>query len=179
MSDSLTIPESFPPGGLSTNSMDLCPSFAAAVANGYSAASAVYPTANRALFYPVFCQEPFTARFMGIANGTAVAGNVDVGIYDVLGNRLVSSGSVAQAGTSTVQTFNIADTDIPMGWYFLAVACSSTTAQFMRMSAANQLLRAHCVMQMDTALPLPATATFAALASSYHVSITASAFAAF
>jgi hypothetical protein len=43
--------------------------------------SAVYPTANKAFYAPFFIGEPTTIVKAFTVNGTALSGNVDVGIY--------------------------------------------------------------------------------------------------
>lgn len=101
-------------------------------------------------------------------NGTAVSGNVDIGIYDESGTRLVSSGSVAQTGTSVIQIFDITDTLLGVGLFFLAMAVDNTTAQFFRRTANAAHLRTLRVYQTASAFVLPTTVTFAAPASGYY-----------
>lgn len=130
-----------------------------------SQASLVWPSANLAIFVPFTVYEPITIVKMSIINGTAVSGNVDVGIYDGGGAKLVSSGSTAQAGTSVIQTFDITDTLLKPGLYYLALAISNTTGT-VESSGTLVAIDAEIigVMQMASAFALPATATFAAFA---------------
>lgn len=121
-----------------------------------------WTTANDAIYIPFLVQAPCTAYQMAIENGATVAGNVDLGIYDVNQVRLVSIGSTAMAGVSTIQTFNITDTVLGPGVYFMAFASDSTTATFVGMPAGTaQWLRSYGVQQQATAFALPATATMA------------------
>ena len=137
-----------------------------AVAKVNLASVGAYPTANRALFYPVTVQRPVIAQQMGVIVGTQ-SGNIDVGIYDENGVRLVSSGSTV-VGAAGVQTFDITDTPLAPGVYYLAMAVSNTTATFNRSAGLIVgALRGAGVRQMDTALPLPSTATFATIASNF------------
>jgi hypothetical protein len=130
-------------------------------------ASAVWPGANIGLFWPFRISGRRTYTRAMTANGTAVAGNIDVGVYDLAGNRLFSTGSVAQAGTSIFQRITINWTLDP-GHYLLALACSSASATFIRNGPSSEQQRSVGIKQMTAAgVPLPATATFAALASSY------------
>ena len=132
-------------------------------------ASATYPTANLAIFYPVRVTRSFTAAQLFVLNGATASGNIDVGIYDSSGTRLVSSGSTAQSGTSAVQAFNIADTLLAAGWYYLAVAMDNTTGTLLR-STVNHFTAAASVGvgQQSSAFPLPATATIVRAASGTH-----------
>ena len=124
--------------------------------------STAWGTANRAIYIPFAVEATVTAYQMAVENGATLGGNVDVGIYDELGTRLVSNGSVAQAGTSTIQTFDIANTVLTPGTYFMAMATNSTTATYIGSVALLAELWRTCGVQMqDTAFALPATATFA------------------
>lgn len=133
----------------------------------YSAAGAVWPAANRAIYIPFTVANIFTAQTMGLANGNAVSGNVDVGIYDGQGHRLVSAGSTAQAGTSVIQAFDIADTILLPGLYYLAVALDNGTGKTMACMDALPNPRAYGILSQSTAFALPASATFAAAQDAY------------
>src|SRR5689334_23396390 len=77
---------------------------------GLSVGSAVWPTANLAIYCPFRIGTSRLARKLYWVNGAAVSGNVDCGIYDVAGRKLVSAGSTAQTGTTAVQSVDITDT---------------------------------------------------------------------
>jgi hypothetical protein len=101
-------------------------------------------------------------------NGGAVSGNVDAGIYDEGGVRLVSSGSVAAAGVSLVQEVDPTDTPVGPGRFSLALAASSTSQQFLRIQVGSTtLLRAFGLANQTSAFPLPASATFAVVGYDY------------
>lgn len=131
-----------------------------------AASSSTWPSANLALYYPLLVADRCTVYHMGIQVGTQ-AGNVDVGIYDEALNLKVSAGSTAVAAAG-VQTFNIADTVLTPGLYYLAMACSSATAAFVRMPHQGVEMRMFGAAQQALgALPLGSIATFAALAQNY------------
>ena len=122
-----------------------------------------WPTANKAIYIPFRVYEKFTAKRIVLRNGVTLSGNVDVGIYNSAGTRLVSSGSVAQAGVSADQIFDITDTDLVAGLHYMAVALDNTTGQLSRANSfqtgpTNFWLGVH---EQATAFALPATATFA------------------
>lgn len=130
--------------------------------------SAVWPSANVALFWPVRLAVPVTVTVLWWANGATASGNVDCGIYDAEGNRLLSTGSTAQTGTTAIQSVNVTDTVIPPGLIYLALAMDNVTGTINRVVMGNatacQLAGMH---QQATAFALPATATFAAMAQNY------------
>lgn len=130
--------------------------------------SGAWPTANLAIFVPLEVYTPRVITQLATVNGTAVSGNIDVGIYDLAGNRLVSAGSTAQAGTSTVQVFNVTDIALKPGVYMLALALDNTTGTITRSSTiTTQMLRVAGVQQMASAFPLPSLATYATPSNAY------------
>lgn len=124
-------------------------------------------TNNRAFFYPFRIGVPVLVNKIWWLNGGTVAGNIDAGVYDSAGTRLVSTGSTAQSGTNAIQTVDVGDVRIGPGLFYLAIAGSNSTAQIFGrstgMTAAMMKLMGGATQ--DTAFPLPATATFAAFAA--------------
>jgi hypothetical protein len=134
-----------------------------------SSASATYPTTNLALFVPFRLSEPRKALQMWTCNGATAAANLDVGVYDAVGNRLVSIGTTAQAGTSALQLYDITDTwfdsDVT---YYMAIAANNTTPTLFRWTGVNAgQIASFGILQMATAFVLPATATYAACTTNY------------
>lgn len=128
--------------------------------------AAAWPAANRAIFIPFTKDRPDNVKQMFWENG-GVAGTTDVGIYDIYGNRVVSLGATTNAGS--IQVGNIADTDLPPGLYYMAILASTVTTQTYWSAVVNSnTLRASGCQQLAVgAATLPATATFAAVASAY------------
>jgi hypothetical protein len=122
---------------------------------------ATWPTASLAMFYPTLIEVPVLATQIIVENGSPVSGNVDVGIYNEFGTRLVSIGGAVQTGANALQVFNITDTFLAPGIYYRAIVFDNITAQIIRSSPPVELLRGAGVMQMATAYTLPTTATFA------------------
>ena len=124
------------------------------------------PTTNKAWFFPFVIGQTITAAKLFILNGTAVAGNIDLGIYDSTFARLVSTGSTAQAGTSAIQSVDIADTVLTAGLYYLAYAGDTAAGQtffgVLSQIAAAAMVSAGCFMQ-TSAFALPSTATPASI----------------
>jgi len=87
-------------------------------------------TANVAHYLPVTVPFEITVNRIKIRIGTS-SGNIDVGIYDRDGNRVVSTGSIAcpAAGYATI---TIASTVLNPGIYYFAISCDNNTATFYR-----------------------------------------------
>ena len=123
-------------------------------------ASAVWPSANMAIYQPVIVHVSTTVLQLAWANGATVSGNVDVGVYDSAFTRLVSSGSTAQSGTSVPQFVNITDLYLAVGTYYLALACDNTTATFVRRTPTAPFGRTPMGnFEQASAFALPATGT--------------------
>lgn len=121
-----------------------------------------WPAANLAIYTPVEVKAPCTAYQVAFNVGTQ-NGNCDVGIYDEMGNRLVSSGSTA-VGAAGIQVIDITDTDLKPGVYFLAMNVDNTTATIMRLSGGTstpEMQATGCQQQAVGAVTLPNPATFA------------------
>lgn len=134
---------------------------------GSSAGSAQWPLANLAIYVPFVIPEAITVVKMWCQNSAAVAGNLDLGIYAsdasfLPGTRLVSKGSTAMSGTSLVQEFDVTDTVLQAGLYFMAMASDTAGAtQTLNLLTAGTaaLWRTAGVYEQSTAFALPASAT--------------------
>lgn len=132
-----------------------------------SAASGAWPSANRAVLVPFSVNTTITVKKLFLLMGTAVSGNVDVGIYDSTGRKIVSSGSTVQTGANTQQEFDITDTVLPPGDYYLACVLDNTTGTTWRVAPNTGQCRLAGVLNANTAFPLPDTVTFVQAASGY------------
>ncbi len=131
-----------------------------------STATSVWPAANDALFIPFEVSVPITVVQIHLAIFTS-SGNIDVGIYDSSGNRLVSAGSTVTAAVGE-QIFNITDTLLQRGRYYAAIAIDNGTAAVPAYNAlTTSLLAVYGLRKQATAFPLPATATFASPTAFY------------
>lgn len=126
------------------------------------AVSNTWPTANRAYYIPIAIRYPITITSLWSANGAAVSGNFDIGLYAFDGRKIVSTGSTAQAGTGTIQNVSIAATTIGAGQYYIAMAMDNTTGRVFSVNPTFTSLGAISgLLQQNTAFVLPASATFA------------------
>lgn len=123
--------------------------------------------ANLAIYFPIFLPWPYQVQRFGWINGATLTGppNIDVGIFAPDGRKLVSTGAVAQSGTSSVQFANASTaTRLSPGPYWVGVSSSGSTALlFCYGGASVGAMRGMGMMQQASAQPLPATATFATL----------------
>jgi hypothetical protein len=127
----------------------------------------VWPSANRAIFSPVWVPQATIVTQIAWRVGGASSGNVDAGIYDEHGVKILSTGSTACASTNTTQLVDVTDTLLAAGAYYLAMAVDNTTARFMRSNLNTLYLKMLGVMSQDSAFPLPATAAMTASVDSY------------
>lgn len=81
--------------------------------------------ASNVMLYPVAVTEPYRVRRLWWLNGSTITGNVDVGIFDASGAKLVSTGSTAHSGSSTIQSVAV-DYTLGIGSYWVGMATSST-----------------------------------------------------
>lgn len=129
-------------------------------------ASTAWPLANLAIFCPIRAPLPVTIYKLTIGAGATATGNFDVGVYDSAGNRLVSSGSTPKSA-NVEQIIDVTDTRIGPGLYYLALSADGTINFGMRAAAGttpvpSQKIRLLGIMEMTSAFPLPAVATYAA-----------------
>lgn len=132
------------------------------------AASAVWPSANLAVYVPFVLRRQITVTQLFWYNGATASGNVDVGIYTADGARIVSSGSTAQGTINVLQAVDITDTPIGPGLYRMALAVNNGTAtMFAAASGLIALFSSAGVTQQATAFALPATSTIATATFDY------------
>lgn len=118
-------------------------------------ASGAFPAANATIYMPFRINRVITIATIEVMNGATVSGNVDVGIYDEGQRRVVNSGSTGQAGTNAAQSFNITDTPLGPGLFYMALACDNTSATFIRAVVPVYTSRPLGMAQQASAFPLP------------------------
>lgn len=132
-----------------------------------NAGGIVWPSNNRALYFPVHLPAPFLVARGYLVNDGNNTGNVDIGVYTIGGSRLVSSGSTARGGTNATQYIDLTDTWLGPGDYYWALVGSSTSGVYTGVAAASATaLRADGILQEDLgATTLPTTMSPAAMAT--------------
>lgn len=136
--------------------------------------SGAYVAVSRCMYYPFRLTSVFTSAVVFLMNGSVVSGHFDIGVYDSAGNRLASTGSTVQSGTSAIQSVALVVTLQP-GNYYLALSVDNTTAQVFSHGPATAAIGATFgIRSQASTFPLPTTATFAgtpAAANIYLVGI--------
>lgn len=132
-------------------------------------ASAVWPTANLAIYIPFVLAAPYPVKQVWWLNGATVTGNTDVGVYTPGGARLLSSGSTVGSGVSALQSVTLGTPVLLMpGAYYLGMSCSLGTNTIQRFSLGiaddGKMMG---LAEQTTALPLPDPATFATYTRTY------------
>jgi hypothetical protein len=120
--------------------------------------------ANQAVYMPVFLPWEYPVKRVWWANGaTNTTSNVDFGIYTPSGQRLYSTGSTVMGTVNVPQYVTPAVPFVlPAGQYYFAYVNDNTTNRAFGnavATAANGALSG--LLSQASALPLPATATFA------------------
>jgi hypothetical protein len=122
--------------------------------------SAIWPVASKAIFVPFYLPTPILIKQLFCENGSAVSGNIDIGLFNRYGDLIISTGSTAQAGVSAPQVVDIADTELGPGTYYKALSIDNIVGTTIRSSLAAAMLRIAGVQEMAAAFPLPNPATF-------------------
>jgi hypothetical protein len=133
----------------------------------------IWPVASKAIFLPVTIDYPITILSLSFLTGANITANLDLGIYDFAGNRIVSSGSVTQPVASTIQVVDIVDTLLNPGYYFLASVFDNIVSNPTAYGASATSLAHFGVCEMASAFPLPTTATYSRITSSYALAMSA------
>lgn len=146
------------------------PAFEAVAAGGYTpvmkatdfaglagnAGGGGFSTANDAAYMPIDIHGAMTITKISLYIATS-SGNIDVGIYNAAGTKLVSLGSTASPGTG-MQTLTVASTVLAAGQHFIALAADNTTFKWGVLTAAAVF--ATGMMQIEAAdFALPASFT--------------------
>jgi hypothetical protein len=127
-------------------------------------ASTAWPAINRAYFVPFRVVTPLVVREMFFQAGTTPGTTAyDLGIYDDAFNRIVSLGATSAVSTTDAVLpaggGDVADTSLSPGRYYMAMSSAATTLTVRASVNANQFMRALGLQMMESAHPLPATAT--------------------
>lgn len=140
--------------------------FISGTATQINPGSMTWPAANRALYVPLHLPWDYPVRRVWWYNGSSITSvNMDLGIYTLAGKQIYHTGSTAQAGSASASQYVTPSPTfwLPAGSYYLALACSSSTANRggsgTSASFDVHLERISGMMIEDSALPLPATMT--------------------
>lgn len=139
-------------------------------------ASATYPSAQRAYYYPVVIPVACTIyRFFWLNGATASTDDIQVGIYndndagtDGPGTALLRGTATLASGANVCQFDDVTDTPLYPGRYWLAIWGEGTTTTLFRVAptaATHRMFNGY--LESSLASGLPATATPAQNATPY------------
>jgi hypothetical protein len=134
------------------------------ISHASSPASAAYPEADRAYYYPIALRSSGVVRRVWWANGATTTGGatIEVGVYADSGygpGTKVISGSATQGTASQVQFVDVTDTPVSSGLHWLAIRSSSATNTTVFRSNLGASYDSSFMFIQASASPLPATAT--------------------
>jgi hypothetical protein len=125
-----------------------------------AAGTSAWPSANLAIYVPVGVLSRVVVRKLWYEGTSTSTGNADMALYD-------ASWAVAVAATNAakingVHVFDVTDTTIGPGLYYLALSNDTNTDTFVRWAPAAPMCCAEGIYTEASAYPLPSTATPAA-----------------
>jgi len=126
-----------------------------------SASTSFVLTASEAVFVPVVVLHAVTVRTLWFASNASGGGDYDIGLYRPDGTRIIARGTTAKPAANTEVLWDCTDTPIGPGVYYLALVSSNGTDNFVGLTPAAPYCAALGLLTQSSALPLPATATFA------------------
>jgi hypothetical protein len=127
-----------------------------------------WPVANLAIYVPFRLSSPMLVNRLYYRNGVTVTYDIDIGIYDAYGARLISTGTIDQGAASTTIDIDVTDIMIGPGLFYMAFVAENAAATFWMASWGGLAQWFRCAGFAQEALGstlLPAIATFASPAS--------------
>lgn len=120
-------------------------------------------SANEAQYYPFIVTYPIVIARLWWMNGTSVAGNFDLGVYNFStagpNSKLISTTPTAQGSSNAVTIVNVTDTIIQPGRYYFGFVGTSTANLLPAWNLTQLQVTAIGVLCEASASPLPSTAT--------------------
>ena len=128
---------------------------------------AAYPD-GIAFYIPVRVESTITAKTLGCSvTNAGTSAQIDMGIYNSSGTRLVSKGLTNADATGSFQNFDITDTVLLPGLYYVGIVGTNNSAAHQGLRFTGTLQKAFYSEALTTGVALPATATFANPGSDY------------
>jgi hypothetical protein len=126
---------------------------------GFTLGAATW-VANLAVFVPIRIPFPYLVQRVFWINGSTITTtNVDCGLYSIEGSKLLSSGSIAMVGATTIQYASVTPILLNPGRYYMAWTCNNTTSRAYVATVTAPHGEMSGLQQQATALPLPAAMT--------------------
>lgn len=119
--------------------------------------SQAWPLANLALYVPVYFNEFCTIYEVATAAGATAGGNFDIGLYQMDGTKVQSTGTQARTA-SAWNRVDWTDLDVTPGWYYAAMSADGTN-NYAGVAPAAGLCEGLGLVEQTTAFVLPSPAT--------------------
>lgn len=128
-------------------------------------ATTAWVTANQARYVPLIISEPYNVvKLMVYCGTTSGSGNNDMAVYDAAGTEVIAATAAAHPAAANWQEFNVTDTVLMPGLYYVGILHTTTTGTFLAWT--NKEIGRVCGVFSQAVgagnMPSP-TATFAAL----------------
>ena len=120
----------------------------------------VWPSANLAIYVPIAVPSRVVVRKLWFGSFTTGTGNVDMALYDAAGVAVVTATNAAKVAAQQEQVFDVTDTTVGPGLYYIGLSSDSATDTFYRVVHLAPLPAAYGVLTEASAYPLPSTATW-------------------
>lgn len=117
--------------------------------------------ANQAYYIPFHVEKETTFKRIAVRQGATAGNNIDVGIFELDGTKLVSSGSTARS-TDAAQVIDITDTLLSPKRYYMGLSMDAVVNLWVwnRREGGNFPCLLGGMKTEASAFPLPSTATF-------------------
>lgn len=121
----------------------------------------VWPAANLIIYVPIVVKQMVLVKKIWFGAGGTGTGNIDLGIYNRAGTRLVSSGTIAHGTGNNEKVVDITDLPLKPDLYYMALQGSNNTDTMYRENLAGPAPAAGGVRdEAAGGFGLPATATW-------------------
>ena len=124
--------------------------------------SVAWGLGSRAMYIPFTVTESITVVKLWALNGATVSGNIDMGVYNTAAVLQIAATEATQTGINALQEFNVPDTVLAAGIYYLGIVLDNTTGTFLMYAAPTTAsMKSLGLYLQAAAYPLPSPATFA------------------
>lgn len=140
---------------------------------GTAMAAVAWPAADRAIMVPFRVATRVTVYKMACGTGTGTTGNFNLGIVDVFGNHIVSTGSTAKSVASEDRLVDVTDTTFGPGMFYLAMVADSTDTYIGRTNSNVAMTKLMGLREAAGSFTLSSGVTLATVSTAFVPAISA------